>query len=79
MINNGVRLSPTIACRKEIMKKNETSNQKELESVNNSKLFGSFDPADASWIIGGRLKITQLVTCLPNGSFDVENDIIVEL
>jgi hypothetical protein len=54
------------------MKKNETLDQKELESVNNSELFGSFDPDDASWIIGGKPKMTRLLTFSSDGStFDV--------
>jgi hypothetical protein len=34
------------------MKENETVKQEVLESIN-SELFHSFDPDDASWILGG--------------------------
>jgi hypothetical protein len=34
------------------MKENKAVNREELESIN-SELFHSFDPEEASWIIGG--------------------------
>jgi hypothetical protein len=53
------------------MKQNETSDQKALESIND-EIFHSFDPDDASWIIGGRTKMTRLLTFSSDGStFDV--------
>jgi hypothetical protein len=39
------------------MKENETVGREELESIN-SELFHSFDPEEASWVIGGRPKVS---------------------
>ena len=59
------------------MKDNETIARQELESIN-SELFHSFDPEEASWISGGRLKITSKVTKsgdTPDVEFDIEFEI----
>jgi hypothetical protein len=59
------------------MKQNETSNQKELENIN-SEMFHSFDPDDASWIIGGaKKKFTAKATGSGDGA-DVEFDFEIE-
>jgi hypothetical protein len=46
------------------MKKNETVDQQELESINNEQ-FNSFDPEDTSWIVGGGPKCE--ITCTEDG------------
>jgi hypothetical protein len=56
------------------MKQNETLDQKELESIN-SEMFPSFDPDDASWIIGGRPKFTARNTTTSDGGIDTAIDI----
>jgi hypothetical protein len=56
------------------MKQNETLDQKALESIND-EIFHSFDPDDASWIIGGRPKITGKATVSSSGGVDGEVDI----
>jgi hypothetical protein len=56
------------------MKENETSDWKELESIS-KEMFHSFEPDDASWIIGGRPKMTRLITLSSDGgTFDVAFD-----
>jgi hypothetical protein len=43
------------------MKENETSDRKELESIN-GEMFHSFDPEDASWIIGGVQTVCRTIS-----------------
>jgi hypothetical protein len=50
------------------MKENEISDRKELESID-SEMFHSFDPEDASWIMGGIIT-TQVSTAESNGTYD---------
>lgn len=38
----------------------------ELEKIN-SELFGSFDPEDESWIVGGSKSVTGSATYTPSG------------
>jgi hypothetical protein len=56
------------------MKQNETLDQKELESIN-SEIFHSFDPDDASWVMGG-FKYTAGISPNSNGNTDVDLDFI---
>jgi len=51
------------------MKKNETVDQRELESIN-SELFDSFDPEDASWVVGGGFKCGIWVD--PDGAIHID-------
>jgi hypothetical protein len=62
----------------ELMKQNETLGRKELESIN-SEMFHSFDPDDASWIIGGRIKVTAKATVDSTGKVDGEADIEIDI
>ena len=48
------------------MKKKDTINGEQLEEIN-GELFGSFDPDDESWIVGGSKTITAMATNTPNG------------
>lgn len=48
------------------MKANDIINGEELERIN-SELFGSFDPEDESWIVGGSKTASSSVTYTPNG------------
>jgi hypothetical protein len=48
------------------MKENDVINNEELETIN-SELFGSFDPEDESWIVGGSKSVTGSGTFTPNG------------
>jgi hypothetical protein len=60
--NLGVWLFANLAkLQGELMKENETVDLKELENIN-SEMFHSFDPDDASWIIGGRPKLCAKVS-----------------
>lgn len=60
------------------MKENETVNHAELESIN-SEMFDSFDVEEASWIIGGRPKISgsasNFVASTDNGGFSPQADV----
>jgi hypothetical protein len=55
------------------MKENENVNRKELESID-SEIFHSFDPEEASWIIGGGVKVTGAVTFADVGGGAVTSD-----
>lgn len=44
----------------------DTINGGELERIN-SELFGSFDPEDETWIVGGGGSITSHMTLTPSG------------
>lgn len=48
------------------MKEKDIINTEELERIN-SELFGSFDPEDESWIVGGSKTVSGSVTFTPNG------------
>jgi len=48
------------------MKEKNLINSEELETIN-SELFGSFDPEDESWIVGGSKTVSGSVTFTPNG------------
>lgn len=48
------------------MKEKDMINSEELERIN-SELFGSFDPEDESWIVGGSKTVSGSVTFTPNG------------
>ncbi len=48
------------------MKEKDIINSEELERIN-SELFGSFDPEDESWIVGGSKTVSGSVTFTPNG------------
>ena len=57
------------------MKEKDTIKTEELEKIN-SELFGSFDPEDESWIVGGSKTASGSVTFTPagpdgGGDFDV--------
>ena len=64
------------------MKENETVNRGELESIN-SELFNSFDLEDASWIIGGKPKLSgsrsDFVATTDNGGFSPQADYDVDV
>jgi hypothetical protein len=60
------------------MKENETVNSQELETIN-SELFHSFDPEEASWVIGGVSKRgTASATASPGEPPDFEADFEVD-
>jgi hypothetical protein len=48
------------------MKEKDIINGEELETIN-SELFGSFDPEDESWIVGGSKTTSSSVTYTPTG------------
>ena len=48
------------------MKEKDIINGEELERIN-SELFGSFDPEDESWIVGGSKTVSGSVTFTPTG------------
>ena len=48
------------------MKEKNLINSEELETIN-SELFGSFDPEDEAWIVGGSKTLSGSVTFTPNG------------
>jgi hypothetical protein len=48
------------------MKEKDIINSVELERIN-SELFGSFDPEDESWIVGGSKTVSGSVTFTPSG------------
>jgi hypothetical protein len=48
------------------MKEKEIINGEELETIN-SELFGSFDPEDESWIVGGSKTVSGSATYTPTG------------
>jgi len=48
------------------MKEKDIINGEELERINN-ELFGSFDPEDELWIVGGSKTGTSSVTYTPTG------------
>ena len=48
------------------MKEKDIINGEELESIN-SELFGSFDPEDEAWIVGGSKSISGSATYTPTG------------
>jgi hypothetical protein len=60
------------------LKENETVNRGELESIN-SEMFNSFDLEDASWVIGGKPKISgsasNFVATTDNGGFSPQADV----
>jgi hypothetical protein len=60
------------------MKENEKVNRGELESIN-SEMFNSFDLEDASWIIGGKPKLSgsasNFVATTDNGGFSPQADV----
>jgi hypothetical protein len=55
------------------MKEKDPTNGEELESINNN-LFGSFDPEDESWLVGGSTTLTTSHTFTPEG-FDALVDV----
>jgi hypothetical protein len=59
------------------MKENETLGQKKLESIND-EVFQSFDPDDASWVIGGKIPYTSTYTFDSGGSIDSCSDFLIE-
>lgn len=54
------------------MKEKDINNGKGLEKIN-SELFGSFDPEDELWIVGGSRTVTYMSTYTPT-SMDVSVD-----
>ena len=46
------------------MKEKDIINGEELEKIN-SELFGSFDPEDESWLVGGSKTSTSWITYSP--------------
>jgi hypothetical protein len=63
------------------MKEKETVNRGELESIN-SEMFNSFDLEDASWIVGGKPKLSgsasSFVATNDNGGFNPQVDADVD-
>ena len=56
------------------MKEKDIIKGEQLERIKD-ELFGSFDPEDESWMVGGSTKtITDMYTFTPNGS-DINLDI----
>jgi hypothetical protein len=56
------------------MKENETTGQNELESIN-GEMFHSFDPEDASWIVGGIQTVCRTI-CGGEDKWDVMIDFV---
>jgi hypothetical protein len=46
------------------MKEKDSVQGEELERIND-ELFGSFDPEDESWIVGGSRTVTTFITYSP--------------
>jgi len=55
------------------MNEKDINRDKELERFQN-ELFGSFDPNDELWMVGGSRTITAMAT-YSRGSIDVEADV----
>jgi hypothetical protein len=61
------------------VKDNRTLDREELDSINNSELFYSFDPEEASWVIGGVSKrFTGTATAAPGEPSDYEMDFEID-
>jgi len=48
------------------MKEKDTSNGEQLDKIE-SELFGTFDPQDELWIVGGSTTSTAMSTYTPTG------------
>jgi hypothetical protein len=59
-------MHPLKQLRGEIMKEKEIKNAEGIENLE-SELFGSFDPEDELWIVGGSKTITDMYTFTPTG------------